>query len=297
MGIIPERKPFIQPLKRAWYGGRVQDVSMLRLDVIHPIVSGNKWYKLKENILYCLRNGYDTILTFGGGYSNHLVATAKAAQYYGLNAVGIVRGDYRDNPTPTLRNCKNYGMIIKYVSYDEYKKKDDESWQKELSNEYSCAFIIPEGGDNDLGRKGAEEIANYIPEEFTHVCVSVGSGTIYAGVLKYMDKEVRGYAPMKGGAYLKNEIVHIEDLSGKKINITDAWHFGGFGKHTDELIYFMNDFHEINNIPLDVVYTSKMMYGVREQIKKGFFPEDAKILCIHTGGLQGNSTLRDRLSY
>lgn len=295
MGTIPERKPFIQSLKKHWYDGRVQEVAMLRLDVVHPEVSGNKWYKLKKNIAEAINNNHTSILTFGGGYSNHLVATAKAAQYFGLKAIGIVRGDYSRQLTPTLEACIAYDMQIEYVSYEEYKNKGDEEWLRELSVKYDNPYIIPEGGANKEGVSGAAGICKYVPDVYTHICVSVGSGTTYAGIARSTPQQTIGYAPIRGGAYL-NEEIH-KKWGIEHAEVLDNWHFGGFGKHTDELISFMNDFHLINNIPLDVVYTSKMMYGIREQIMSGYFPEDSRILCVHTGGLQGNSNVSDRLVY
>lgn len=302
MVIIPEgEQPFIQSIDSAWYGNRVAEVAMLRLDVVHPVVSGNKWYKLKHNIQYCLDNHITTILTFGGAYSNHLVATAAAAQLYGVQSVGIIKGKYAEtNLTPTLKSCLEYGMELQFVTNEEYDKKNDEGWLQQLSEKYKNALIVPEGGANDMGRAGASDIAELIPERFTHIAISVGTGTSLTGVLNNLrqDATVIGFAPMKGGAYLNEEVrEYIQPDKRQRYIIYDDWHFGGFGKHTDELISFMNEFYEHHRMPLDMVYTAKMMFGLREQVMEGLYPETSKILCVHTGGLQGNLSIKDRLVY
>ncbi|WP_276134241.1 1-aminocyclopropane-1-carboxylate deaminase/D-cysteine desulfhydrase [Polluticoccus soli] len=295
MDIIPD--PRIQVLQPEWFFPYVQEVAMLRLDEVHPIVSGNKWFKLKRNITHAIQQGCETILTFGGGYSNHLVATAAAAKEFGLKSVGVVRGVY-EQLTPTLVACQGFDMLIEFVSQDEYDRKDDETWLKQLTEKYEKVFVVPEGGANDWGREGAAEIAGFIPSGYTHVCVSVGTGTTLEGIRKALSTEVEvfGYVPMKGGTYLTDEISkHVP--SNANWLLFDEWHFGGFGKRTDGLISFMNEFYSINHIPLDMVYTAKMMYGVQAQMKAGVFPPDASILCIHTGGLQGNSSIAERLVY
>lgn len=301
MVIIPNHQPEIQTISPDWYQGKVTEVAMLRLDTVHPEVSGNKWYKLKHNIDYCLRQGIDRVLTFGGAYSNHLVATAAAAQLAGLKSIGIVRGTYaQEQITPTLQACVVHSMELHFVSIEDYKLKDDPETLKHLSERYSNTFIIPEGGANEQGRAGAGEIAALIPERFTHVAVSVGTGTTLIGLANHLPTKtiISGYAPMKGGSYLNAEVAkYIDDNKKASVHIYDTWHFGGFGKHNDELISFMNDFYNSQAIPLDVVYTAKMMYGLREQLLGGIYSTDARILCIHTGGLQGNTSLGSKLVY
>lgn len=301
MVIIPDHQPAIQIISPDWYQGKVAEVAMLRLDTVHPEVSGNKWYKLKHNIDYCLQQDIDRVLTFGGAYSNHLVATAAAAQLAGLKSVGIVRGTYaQEQLTPTLLTCADYGMELHFVSIEDYKLKDDPETLHHLSERYTNTFIIPEGGANEQGRAGAGEIAALIPERFTHIAVSVGTGTTLIGLankLPYKTK-ISGYAPMKGGAYLNAEVAgYLDEKKRTNVHIYDTWHFGGFGKHNDELISFMNDFYSSHAIPLDVIYTAKMMYGLREQLLGTIYSTDARILCIHTGGQQGNTSLGSKLVY
>jgi 1-aminocyclopropane-1-carboxylate deaminase len=271
---------------------------MLRLDVLHPVVSGNKWYKLKYNMAYAIGQGYNSVLTFGGPYSNHLIATAAAANAYGIKSLGVVRGrDAADKMTQTLKSCEEYGMQLVFVTREDYSKKNDAAWLEALSNEYGAPFIIPEGGANGQGRAGAEEIAGLVTDNYTHICLSVGTGTSFEGIRNGLPETqaVLGYAPMKGGTYLADEISKY--VSTGNWQLFDDWHFGGFAKWNDELLAFMNDFYTINEIPLDVVYTAKMMYGIQQQMDAGFFPDDAVVLCIHTGGLQGNSGVAGSLVY
>jgi 1-aminocyclopropane-1-carboxylate deaminase len=191
-------------------------------------------------------------------------------------------------------------MQLEMVSREEYSNKNDTEFLERLSSKFDNPFIIPEGGANEWGREGSAEITEYITNNYTHVCVSVGTGTTLTGIRTVLPSNIQvlGYVPMKGGVYLKEEIdKYIELEKQDDYTLFDDWHSGGFGKWNDELISFMNSFHAINDIPLDIVYTGKMMMGISEQLKSGYFPMNAKILCIHTGGLQGNSSVKHVLSY
>ena len=271
---------------------------MLRLDIVHRDISGNKWYKLKNNIEHCLRNDIQAILTFGGAYSNHLAAAAAMAQLSGMRSIGIVKGKYAQTAiTPTLQFCREQGMQLAFVTNEEYERRTDDDWLRYLSEQYGDPFIIPEGGANEYGRAGAAEIATLIPERYTHIAVSVGTGTTLSGIANSATSgtEVIGFAPMKEGMYLADEVrkyVHRNNFT-----VYDDWHFGGFGKYTDELVLFMNDFYAGQDVPLDMVYTAKMMFGLKQQILSGMYDKQAKILCLHTGGLQGNVSLKDKLVY
>lgn len=296
MDITLNEHPQIQPLNKEWYRGKVAQLDMLRLDEIHPVISGNKWYKLKYNVEQLEKKGYKGVLTFGGAYSNHLIATAATAYQYGLKSVGVVRGEELVNKlSPTLEQCKSYGMELIFISRSEYRRKTEAEYLGLLQEKYNELYIVSEGGANEWGRLGANEIGEMVPNDYTHVCVSVGTGTTMAGIANVVDATVLGYAPMKGGRYLKESLKEWVRRSG--LELFDSWHFGGFGKHKPELINFMNEFYKVNRIPLDIVYTAKMMYGVNEQLANGFFPIDAKLLCIHTGGLQGNISVSGQLGF
>lgn len=298
MDIMHEDKVVIQSLHPAWYGARVAALDMLRLDLVHPVISGNKWYKLRLNVMYAQDHGFKTILTFGGGYSNHLIATAYTARHLGLRSVGIVRGKY-PQLTPTLEDCAAEGMELIFVTKEDYDRQGEPEWEQQLAAQFDSLYIVPEGGANEWGRKGAGLITKFIKPSYTHIALSVGSGTTMCGIRnKTMpDQHILGFAPMKKGVYLKDHIApHLAPDHDTNWQLYDNWHFGGFGKWNDELVSFMNDFYELNNIPLDIIYTSKMMYGMRELIHTGHFTPSDKILCIHSGGLQGNASVKG-LSY
>lgn len=297
MDIIDERRAVIQPINKFWYKNKVAALDMLRLDQIHPIISGNKWYKLRLNMAHAIEHKYKTIVTFGGGYSNHLIATAFAANKFGIPSVGIIRGKY-ERLTPTLEACKAEGMELIFVSQEDYKNKHQPDWAKSMATHFDEIFIIPEGGANEWGRAGAGLIDRFVKDSYTHIAVSVGTGTTLIGLRNSLkdSQTVMGFAPMKQGSYLKDYIgEHLKPEKNKNWALYDQWHFGGFGKWSEEQIAFMNEFYKDNQIPLDVVYTSKMMYGIREMLTDNFFSVSDRVLCIHSGGLQGNVSVADDL--
>lgn len=268
-------------------------LSVLRLDLIHSVISGNKWFKLKYHLAAALAAGFDRILTFGGAYSNHLIATAVAADRFGLKSTGIVRGWHgQAQETPTLEHCRQYGMELIFVSREEYAQKENPLFLQKIIKRIGTAFIIPEGGQSEYGRKGVAEMAGYIPDNATHVCVSVGSGATFAGLSNAIPENqyLLGFAPFKNGAGMKDE---LQPLIGRTINwdINGAYYFGGFAKTNVVLHEFMAKTQKELALPLDRVYTGKMMWGIQDLISKGYFPKGAQIIAIHTGGLQGNSTV------
>ena len=299
MGIIDESRAIIQPLNRTWYGDRVAALDMLRLDLLHPVVSGNKWYKLRLNVQHAIDAGYKTIITPGGGYSNHLIATAFAAKMFGLKAIGVVRGKY-DVLTPTLEACKANGMDLVFVTQEDYANRHQPEWAQKLVDNFDEIFMIPEGGANEWGRAGAGLINRFIGSSYTHIAVSVGTGTTMIGLRNKLDnyQQILGFAPMKQGTYLNTYIKeHLKIDKDTNWQLFDEWHFGGFGKWNNELLQFMNDFYRANNIPLDIVYTSKMMFGIGQMLQNNVFAEGDRILCIHSGGLQGNVSVKSELVY
>lgn len=288
---VDESKIFIQEL--AHFGSEEQAISMLRLDAIHPIISGNKWYKLQYNIESALQQNCAGILTFGGAFSNHLIATAAAAQANNIESIGIVRGipEPQNKPNFVLQQCQDYGMKLIFVSREEYAQKNSVAFLEKLNKAYLQYYIIPEGGANEAGRKGMQAMMNHIPNAFEYIVLSVGSGTTFAGLRNVIPshQHLFGFAPMKGGEYLTEEIKrHIQAQQDVHWEITDRFHFGGFGKTTNELNSFMQEFKQEYGFELDRVYTAKMMFGLRQMLSEKAFPSQSKILCIHTGGLTGN---------
>lgn len=266
-------------------------VSILRLDEIDPVISGNKWFKLKENISTALKEGKDTLITFGGAYSNHLIATAAAAHQYGLNTIGIVRGEPEYASNPTLSNCLAYGMQLIFVTREQYCAKNDPVFVNSILPDANNRLLIPEGGANESGRVGVGHIAKWIPDSATHIAVSVGTGTTLAGISNsWPDKSILGFCATKAC-----HEQHLDINSWTKNSVTNYQlypdnYFGGFGKWNEDLITFIRNFYQHTSIPLDVIYTGKMMYQLQKLIQSGNIPQDSHIVCIHTGGLQGNPT-------
>ena len=271
-----------------------------REDQIHPFVSGNKFRKLKYNLLEAEKLGQKTLLTFGGAYSNHIAATASAGQNSGFNTIGIIRGEELFNQiesNPTLRFAKQCGMQFKFVSRDQYKLKTTDAFLEKLKEEFGDFYILPEGGTNTLAIKGCEEILTDEDEIFDYICCSVGTGGTISGLINCSkpSQQVLGFSALKGD-FLKQDISKFATKSNWKL-ITD-YHFGGYAKINTELISFINKFKNDYQIPLDPVYTGKMMFGIFDLIEKNHFPKGSKILAIHTGGLQGiegmNSILKKK---
>ena len=262
-----------------------------REDQNHPFVSGNKWWKLKYNLEEALKNGYKTVLTFGGAYSNHIYATAAAAHELGLSAIGIIRGEETFPLNPTISFAKARGMEIRYVNREVYRTKSTNSFIDHLHDQFGEFYLIPEGGTNELAVKGCEEFGKQLNEEvsFDYLCVPIGTGGTIAGILNGVSKsrKIIGFPALKGAAFLEEEI--------KKYTLKHNWqlvydfHFGGYAKITGELMVFMNEFEKQFNIPLDHIYTAKMMFGVMDLINKKFFEPGSTILLVHTGGLQGRT--------
>jgi 1-aminocyclopropane-1-carboxylate deaminase len=257
-----------------------------RDDLIHPYVSGNKLYKLIYNVEEAQKLGHNTILTFGGAWSNHLVATAAYCKEKGLKCIGIVRGDELTPETlsPALKFCVEQGMQLHFVTREEYRQKTESDFISRLSNLFGPFYLVPEGGANALGVKGASEILNDV-EGFDFVCCACGTGTTLAGLVTSAlpDTKYIGFSVLKGEDTLSAEVEkYVGHTKGWSIN-TD-YHCGGYAKTTLGLLAFKERFEGVNQIPLDRVYTAKLFYGLYHLIGKGFFKPNVKILAIHTGG-------------
>lgn len=286
-----------QPIIQSVYY-QTQDISIaidiLRLDLVHPYVSGNKWYKLKHNIAHVQAQGYKGILTFGGAYSNHLTATAAACHAYGIQSIGIVRGDeLNERSNESLQFCSEHDMQLEFVSRAAYDARYEESYWDYWRALYPDFYIVPEGGNNALGIQGTREILSTVKQQYDVVACSMGTGTTFNGILDVLSAETHGigFAPFKKGIYLKEHIRTVH----QNWAVTDAYHFGGFGKHNQELIEFMNDFYSQTGIALDKVYTAKMLYGIVDLVRQGQLSSTHHILAVHTGGLQGNHTIKEHL--
>lgn len=277
------------------------NLRLLRLDKIHPVISGNKWFKLKFFIEDARQKGFTRLLTFGGPYSNHIVASAYAAKLACLQITGIIRGEEPRIWSDTLKDAQSYGMQLQFVPrsvYDVNKRVENLNW---LTGQFGPCYIVPEGGMGVLGVKGVTACLNELSlSEYTHFAVPVGTGTTVTALLnaRLAHQQVMAFSAMKNNNALPGE---IENLFGRSLpadfRIIDRYHFGGYGKHDRLLIDWMNGFYKTTGIALDFVYTGKMMFGVLDMVKNGELPAGADILAIHTGGLQGNGSLKGHLIY
>ena len=264
-------------------------LSIKREDLIHPFVSGNKYRKLKYNLHQAAAENQQKLLTFGGAFSNHIAAVAAAGKMNQLQTIGIIRGDELANgiaDNPTLRFAQECGMQFDFISRAQYRNKTEASFLAELEQKWGSFYLIPEGGTNDLAVKGCEEILTEADADFDFICCAVGTGGTISGLINSAKphQKVLGFPALKGD-FLKEEICKF--ATNQNWDLISAYHFGGYGKVTPELIAFINRFYLETGIPLDPIYTGKMVFGVIDLIQKGYFPEGSKVLMIHTGGLQG----------
>ena len=277
-------------------------LSIKREDKIHPFISGNKYRKLKYNILKADEQKKDTLLTFGGAFSNHISAVAFVGKEFGFKTIGIIRGDELGNDLDktlmqniTLRLAYEHGMEFKFVARSDYRFKHTNEFIEDLKKEFGDFYLIPEGGTNKLAVKGCEEILKPEDDNFDFICVAIGTGGTISGLIntENNNQKILGFPALKGD-FLHKEIEKYS-IEGKNWSLIKEYHFGGFGKVNEELITFINRFKEETGIPLDPIYTGKMMFGIVDMIKKGQFKKGVKILAIHTGGLQGIDGMNSRL--
>jgi len=257
---------------------------ILRDDLHHPLISGNKWRKLK-GLLHSTDGIAKGIITYGGAFSNHIHATAAACKHYGITAVGIIRGEY-DASNPTLIAAKDSGMTLHFVSRADYRLKADSPAVQDLISQYPDYTVVPEGGSGPFAMVGLAELGQEIAAipDVDLITVSAGTGMTAAGIIKHQDRPVQVYSSLKDG-YLRAEIGKLAE--GRKFSFVSDYHFGGYGKVSNELVTFINSFLEQTGIPLDPIYNGKAIYGVLDQVSNGYFPKGTTILHIHTGGLQG----------
>nr|WP_255513277.1 pyridoxal-phosphate dependent enzyme [Lutibacter sp. Hel_I_33_5] len=273
-----------------------------REDEIHPFVSGNKFRKLKYNLKEAKKLKKNTLLTFGGAYSNHIVATAVAGKLSGFKTIGIIRGEELDinlsntlATNSTLNEAHKNGMKFLFVPREEYRRKNTFGYIEKLKNRFGDFYLIPEGGTNCLAVDGCEEILEKEDKNFDYVCSAVGTGGTISGIINSSKKKqkILGFPALKGG-FLRDDINQFVRVSDNWKLIKD-YHFEGYAKYNDELIRFINEFKQETSIPLDPIYTGKMLFGILDLIKKDHFPENSKILVIHTGGLQGITGFNEKL--
>lgn len=281
----------VQPVFKNLSADKKIAVAILRLDRVHPVISGNKWFKLKFYIEDAKRQNKKKLITFGGAWSNHIVATACAASLNNLQATGIIRGDESASYSNTLNAARDYKMEFRFISREEYRKKN--ILPDLLTDD---AYIIAEGGYGKMGAEGFSTALEYCDKNsFTHFVCAVGTGTMMAGIIK----SISGHQQVIGIPVLKNNndlLPAIKQLltPGERLKnfiLIEDYHFGGYAKHNSDLTSFMNSLYRESKIPTDIVYTGKFLWGINDLIRKNYFPANSHILVIHSGGLQGNTSL------
>jgi 1-aminocyclopropane-1-carboxylate deaminase len=260
-----------------------------REDLLHPFISGNKFRKMKYNLLQAKAENQDTLLTFGGAYSNHIAAVAYAGKEQGFKTIGVIRGDELGDKiaeNPTLSFAQKCGMQFEFVARGAYRHKTEPDFIANLKDKFGSFYLVPEGGTNEYAIKGCEEILTEEDAKFDYVCCAVGTGGTISGIINSAlpHQKVLGFPALKGD-FLKDEIRKF--ATNKNWDLVTDYHFGGYGKINEDLIQFINQFYKQTQVPLDPVYTGKMVFGVIDLIQKNYFPDNSKILLIHTGGLQG----------
>ena len=277
------------------------ELAILREDLINAEISGNKFRKLKYNLLEAEKQQKDTLLTYGGAFSNHIAATAKAGALCGFKTIGIIRGEELGadlNKTlkqnKTLGFAYNCGMHFKFVTRTAYRDKAFSYFKEELKADYGEFYDIPEGGTNHLAVKGCEEILNATTARFDYIASAVGTGGTIAGIINgsLPHQKVIGFPALKGD-FLDNEIKKYTQKQNWEL--TKDYNFGGYAKFNSELISFINNFKVNHKIQLDPIYTGKMMYGLIDLISNSYFSKNTRILAVHTGGLQGIAGINNRL--
>ncbi|WP_347159539.1 1-aminocyclopropane-1-carboxylate deaminase/D-cysteine desulfhydrase [Pontibacter chitinilyticus] len=272
-----------------------------REDLLHPDIPGNKWRKLKYNLEEAKRQQHNTLLTFGGAYSNHIAATAAAGREFGFQTIGLIRGEEHLPLNPTLAFATACGMQLHYISREQYRLKNECTFLAELREKYGQVYLLPEGGTNLLAVKGCTEIVQDISITYDYICCAAGTGGTVAGIVAGLagEKQVLVFPALKGGGFLRQEIeVLVQQYSGHTYSnwqlLTD-YHFGGYAKVKPELLAFIQAFQKRYHIPLEPIYTGKMLYGLFDLIQQSYFPKGSRIIAVHTGGLQGNAGFQERL--
>ena len=290
--VSPETKITWNKIKDPFLSDRGIQLILQREDLIDPEISGNKWRKLKYNISAFQAGNYDRILTFGGAYSNHIAATAAAGRINNIPTVGLIRGEVTHPLNPTLNKAQKDGMTLKFITRTDYKLKNTPDFLQALEIQFPNSFIIPEGADNDLGMQGCQEILTHSPD-FDLVTLTVGTGNTFLGMIQRLKEKQRalGFPVIKEAIRLEKQLEEKAQYQygsepHPEWSFENEAHFGGYGKYSKQVHEFINNFFRQHSIPLDPIYTGKMMLRLYEMIEEGTL-KDQTILAIHTGGLQG----------
>ncbi len=293
----------VHTIHTEWLNAANVSLDILRLDLLHPEISGNKWFKLKNHLLPAFENGFRSVLSFGGAWSNHIHALAAAGKHLGFPTIGVIRGERPERLSLTLQDAERWGMHLHFVTRKEYREKSTPAFQKSLLKtlglDDSQVCIVPEGGAGPLGVKGCEEIlsAGGIDENnYEQIWLAAGTGATSAGVIRSKASQtfVQCVAVLKGADWMKEDIaIELQSLQKSPQNnweVDTQSHCGGYAKKTPELLHFIDSFYQEASIPLDPVYTGKMLFALYNKVLAGSM-ENTRVLALHTGGLQGARSL------
>jgi 1-aminocyclopropane-1-carboxylate deaminase len=295
------QQPYNQIINDCLLRKKEISLAVKREDVLHEHISGNKFRKLYYNIIEAKKQGFDTLLTFGGAYSNHIAATAAAGNEMGLKTIGVIRGDELEHQlddvlktNPTLKFAFSKGMQFHFVSRQAYRQKETADFIEDLRSKFGNFYLVPEGGTNQLAVKGTQEILTPNDQHYDYICCAIGTGGTIAGLINSSSEhqKVLGFPALKEQFLEENIKKYVTKNNWELIR---DYHFGGFAKVDEKLINFINMVYSLHKLPLDPIYTGKMLYGIIDLIKKDYFPKGSKILAIHTGGLQGKEGMNIKL--
>lgn len=284
-----------QKISPQWDNAQNMQLWVKRDDLLHPVISGNKWRKLRHALQSAADNQCQHIISFGGGFSNHLHALGYCCHKLGIKMTAIVRGDYSSNPSPMLKDLMQWNTDIQYVNRLTYQKRTDLDYLNRLQQDYPNALVIPEGGSQQQALVGMAEVITELTQEYDYILAPVASGGTLAGLIHAkaqtkIDTKVLGIAVLKGQDYLENLVINLLPESSKNTpnwQINHDYHLGGYAKSSAELKQFCGDFEKHHNIPIEPVYSGKLFFALRQLTAQGAFAKDSKILVLHTGGLQG----------
>lgn len=288
----------VQQLHSALFDSAAVQVWVQREDLIDAELGGNKWHKLKYNLQAARQQNHHRLLTFGGAYSNHIYATAAAGKRFGFDTIGVIRGEAHLPLNSTLQFATDCGMHLHYLDRNSYRNKHSDEIVRALHHSFGEFYLIPEGGSNALAVQGCREMLLAVEHDFDIICCACGTGATLAGISLALQphQQAIGYAALKGGEFLEPVVKQLRDTAKATNNsqwrVETAYHFGGYAKTTESLFEFMRGFEHQHGFALDAVYTAKMFYGIFENIKQGRLPRGSRILALHSGGLQGNASLK-----
>lgn len=275
------------------------ELAIKRDDMLHPVVSGNKWRKLKYNLLEAGKQGHNTLLSFGGAYSNHIHALAGVGKQMDFTTIGLIRGESFVTDNSTLSYARNCGMQLHFVDRASYRRRHEAAYLDALQQRFGPCYLLPEGGSNALAVKGVAELWQEIDAAFDYAFIAAGTGATAAGVIAAapVTTEIRVVAVLKGAGFLDQEISgYLNGMPDTAVwQLQQQYHFGGYARITPQLVAFVDRFEALHRIAIEPVYTAKMLYAIYDQVLKGAIPAGSRILAIHTGGLQGRAGMEAKM--